>query len=204
MLFVEVTHASHSAKQDTDEVQTTQDICFPGYLTPLADFDPDTQSWKMFGDISLWEEPKLLEALPQSGMTVNGNLYQLPRRVRRTLENECLLLPTPTAVTRPMEGNVRMYRAQIDAGNMTEAEANAILGKSVWEAQGKLAARYPTMSANGMGNTGSQQMLQSLVESGVLTDLEKRQMTAGNGGKLNPMWVEWLMGFPTGWTDLED
>jgi hypothetical protein len=23
-------------------------------------------------------------------------------------------------------------------------------------------------------------------------------------GQLNPMWVEWLMGFPIGWTDLED
>jgi hypothetical protein len=23
------------------------------------------------------------------------------------------------------------------------------------------------------------------------------------GGQLNPMWVEWLMGFPAGWTDLE-
>jgi len=23
-----------------------------------------------------------------------------------------------------------------------------------------------------------------------------------NGGKLNPMWVEWLMGWPLGWTDL--
>jgi len=24
------------------------------------------------------------------------------------------------------------------------------------------------------------------------------------GGQLNPMWVEWFMGFPLGWTDLED
>jgi hypothetical protein len=24
------------------------------------------------------------------------------------------------------------------------------------------------------------------------------------GGQLNPTWVEWLMGFPLGWTDLED
>ncbi len=23
------------------------------------------------------------------------------------------------------------------------------------------------------------------------------------GGHLNPTWVEWLMGFPKGWTDLE-
>lgn len=26
----------------------------------------------------------------------------------------------------------------------------------------------------------------------------------GITGMLNPEWVEWLMGFPTGWTDLED
>lgn len=26
----------------------------------------------------------------------------------------------------------------------------------------------------------------------------------GTGGTLNPTWVEWLMGFPLGWTDLED
>lgn len=25
---------------------------------------------------------------------------------------------------------------------------------------------------------------------------------AMSGGSLNPQWVEWLMGFPAGWTDL--
>lgn len=28
--------------------------------------------------------------------------------------------------------------------------------------------------------------------------------TTVNGGQLNPAWVEWLMGFPIGWTELED
>jgi hypothetical protein len=37
----------------------------------------------------------------------------------------------------------------------------------------------------------------------VTTPEEARQMGAGNGGKLNPMWVEWLMGWPLGWTDLK-
>jgi hypothetical protein len=38
----------------------------------------------------------------------------------------------------------------------------------------------------------------------------ERGRTAGpslsevSGGSLNPQWVEWLMGFPLGWTDLED
>jgi hypothetical protein len=25
-----------------------------------------------------------------------------------------------------------------------------------------------------------------------------------NNGQLNPEWVEWLMGYPSGWTDLKD
>ena len=33
--------------------------------------------------------------------------------------------------------------------------------------------------------------------------LKKRRVLAGAiGGPLNPPWIEWLMGFPTGWTDL--
>jgi DNA (cytosine-5)-methyltransferase 1 len=26
----------------------------------------------------------------------------------------------------------------------------------------------------------------------------------GGNGSLNPTWVEWLMGYPSGWTDLKD
>jgi|TARA_A100001391_G_C4972462_1_gene253040 hypothetical protein len=28
--------------------------------------------------------------------------------------------------------------------------------------------------------------------------------TTQTGGRLNPKWVEWLMGYPTEWTDLKD
>lgn len=31
---------------------------------------------------------------------------------------------------------------------------------------------------------------------------EAGESSAGAGGQLNPTWVEWLMGFPLGWTDL--
>lgn len=29
-------------------------------------------------------------------------------------------------------------------------------------------------------------------------------LNAEVGGKLNPEWVEWLMGYPIGWTELKD
>ena len=202
-LYVADTPANHSAKQASAEARTTRDTCGLGLETPLANYDLDTQSWKMYGDTYLWGDSPSLENLPVSGITRNGDLYRQQAWELRTCESELSLWPTPTAVTRPMEGNVRMYRAMIKAGKMTEAEANAILGKPVTDPQGKLQ-RWPTMSASGMGNTGSQQMLQKHVDLGSLTEEEKRGMTAGNGGRLNPTWVEWLMGFPTGWTDLED
>jgi hypothetical protein len=234
---------NHLVKQASEKEQTTQDTCGLGCEQPLANYDQATQSWRTLEGISLWGDYKLLENLPKSGMTRNGVLYQQQEWVRPIDATESLSWPTPTAVSRPMEGNVRMYRAKIEAGEMTEEEAETILGKSVWEAQGKIPAswptptardwkgaagfksakrnmadltflaqvrdghrlsEYPTMSANGMGNTGSQQILQRKVESGEMTEEEKKRMTAGNGGSLNPTWVEWLMGFPTGWTDLKD
>lgn len=39
-------------------------------------------------------------------------------------------------------------------------------------------------------------------ETNSLPDAVNAQM--GKTGSLNPQWVEWLMGYPEGWTDLED
>lgn len=196
---------NHSAKQESEKEQTIQDICGLGCEQPLASYDPDTQSWRMSEDISLWGDYKLLESLPKSGMTRNGILYQQPEWVRPIDATESSLWPTPTAVTRPMEGNVRIYRAKIQAGKMTEEEAEAILGKSVWEAQGKMPALWPTPTYGKLsGGTGGMQQIEAKYLAGEITSEERRAMRAGNGGKLNPMWVEWLMGFPIGWTDLED
>jgi hypothetical protein len=163
-----------------------------------------------------------------------------------------------------MEGSVRMYRAKIEAGEMTEAEAEAILGKSVWEAQGKIPAMWPTPTVDdannvnpkpnrfrglvaavnetwptptasdwkGRGPNSKQQGLPEVVKTrenlwptpraamgevrnhtSYLRSLDKPQNLENKvassdpstiGGKLNPEWVEWLMGFPPGWTDLKD
>ena len=35
-------------------------------------------------------------------------------------------------------------------------------------------------------------------------NLADQVQTFGGAGQLNPQWVEWLMGFPDAWTDLED
>ncbi len=102
--------------------------------------------------------------------------------------------PTPCANTRPNEGNVRLLRAKVEAGELTREEAKAMLnGKDPFEAQGAVPQKMwptPDASPHKYRLRGDSQQSESL--NGV------------HGGKLNPTWVEWLMGFPIGWTDLSN
>lgn len=45
------------------------------------------------------------------------------------------------------------------------------------------------------GGTGSREM--------ILSNHGEQALKEATGGSLNPTWVEWLMGFPLGWTDLK-
>ena len=64
---------------------------------------------------------------------------------------------------------------------------------------------FPTPRTKGLcGGTGSFQKLAKLKEAGKITEEERRAMVSGNGGALNPEFVEWLMGFPAGWSALKD
>ena len=61
----------------------------------------------------------------------------------------------------------------------------------------------PTTGASLCGGSNTYKSLKALEESGEITAEERRSMAAGNGGQLNPDWVEAMMGFPHGWTELE-
>jgi hypothetical protein len=107
------------------------------------------------------------------------------------------MLPTPTASMMPCEGTVRIMRKVWESGEMSLEEASAIAGRDVRKAQGKVKA-WPTPNARDWKDTGTKESLQKQVDNG-------HQMTLGRaaGGALNPTWVEWLMGWPLGWTDLK-
>lgn len=117
--------------------------------------------------------------------------------------------PTPTVSPgRPCEGNVRLYRKKIEAGEMTTAEAQALLnGKDPWSAQGKVPAMLPTPSATDYkGSVSLESANQRAKEYKRGVRLPKhltKTMQIEVGGKLNPPWVAWLMGWPIGWTDCE-
>ena len=66
--------------------------------------------------------------------------------------------------------------------------------------------RFPTPTANDWKDAGYQKQTngsRALTLSGAARMSEGHAYDRAAGGQLNPTWVEWLMGFPLGWTDLE-
>jgi hypothetical protein len=215
-LYAADTLANPLAPQASVKASKTQDTYGLGLETPLANYDPDTQSWKMYGDTYLWGDSPLLENLPVSGMTRNGVLFPQPVWVPITDETELLSWPTPRNCT-AMAATIIPESAH---NPKRFPNLETIVGRRTW----------PTPCSNDANNSTfpeSQRkkdyligvLMREMWPTPVASDawthsLQSSQQTEGSrhslnlpsaaGGQLNPTWVEWLMGFPTGWTDLED
>jgi hypothetical protein len=100
---------------------------------------------------------------------------------RHNLKEAVLLLPTPTAQDFKHRGPNSKQQGLADV------------------------VRYPTPRTSGLSNgSGNCEAINKLYDEGKISEEERRSMRSGNGGQLNPTWVEWLMGYPLGWTDLKE
>jgi hypothetical protein len=180
----------------------------------LAKFDPLSCSWRTAQCSLLEEECELLQTLPRWGMTVDGLLWEQPMWEHHTKGTEFGLLPDNetffhTPNTTGMDGGSNSRRALKKRKETwpTPVHSEARQGLQI-RREGKKGTQtslstavltWPTPRTAGMcGGSGSWDLLNKNT-----TVEEARLMGAGNGGQLNPPWVEWLMGWPIGWTDLK-
>ena len=214
----EATHANHSAPQESAEDQTTRDIYGPKCSEPLAFYDQELRSWRMFGVITLWGLTVSLETLPTSGMTVSGRLFRRSPWVRHIAGSGSSAWPTPVSSS-AMAENVDMVLERLESGR--PYKSRLVEAVAMWPTPTTQEVEHPDltltdtrrrMSLDGM-TSHSLNLADSVrmwptptahPDNNEITLEEKKAMQAGNGGRLNPMWVEWLMGFPLGWTDCED
>lgn len=221
--FAEDIRVSLSATRENDEEKMTLDTSGRGYEKPLANYDRATRCWKMYGDISLWEECPSLETLPPSGIARNGELYPRPRWERITAEIESSSWPTPTTMDhlppRSEEALLRQQENHRPGRTTPPTLKDAVAYPTMW----------PTPTATDYKRNGEpSEMRRHSPGLGAMVQkwptptaadayphaLKSSQQTPGSrhslnlpsaaGGKLNPTWVEWLMGFPHEWTDLKD
>jgi len=157
-----------------------------GQSTPdlLASYDRSTSSWRT-SQLCLVEGLTVFsETWPRSGLMRNGTAYQLPPLVPLTEETGSGLWPTPVV---PNGGrsvaHVNEWRGRTAYHN----------GKKVQVDLAQVVKRWPTPVARMWKDNGSPSEYRR----------NEVPLAALVGGALNPTWVEWLMGFPLGWTDLK-
>ena len=67
----------------------------------------------------------------------------------------------------------------------------------------KMSEKWPTPRASDYKGSTSAEAMGKAAARGFNPNLPEATAASVGGGKLNPTWVEWLMGWPLGWTDLK-
>ena len=159
------------------ESQGKNQECGNIWQESLAKLDPNTSLWKT-PQFSLLEDLELsLQTFPRWGSMQNGALYPLQTLVLRTAETEFGFMPTPTSSTVGANHN----------------SPTTLSGKRFTMNLAGYAQKFPTPTAHLSKETNAPS--EALRNQPSLSSIV--------GGKLNPTWVEWLMAFPLGWTDLK-
>lgn len=160
----------------------------------LARYDPATHLWKT-RQCSLFEGlDECLETFPKAGTMQGGVLWELTMWERPISERECGYWRTPDAGA---GGEISDEKAADYAAGKPRKSGSAIQIRLCDQVRHRRLYPTPTRSDyKGRGPNSKQQGLPEIVNGGIETPPTKTV-------RLNPAWVEWLMGWPIGWTDLK-
>lgn len=162
---------------------------------PLGFYDPKSQLLRTFKHSLIEDSAQSLQTLPRSGMMRNGIVYQLPPLVRITKGTASSSWPTPT--TKGLDGGSNSRKAAHARQRWPTPRANDA------EKRGNIAEdpRNGLPAAVKYNTPRAQDWKQSSDNPAFFEKHKDRtQLPFQVGGRLNPIWTEWLMGFPEGWT----
>ena len=180
-------HARTSQLPEKEMASTVKDQeCGAKWLGSFVKFDRNSSLWKTHQCSLLGDLEPFLETWPRWGLMRDGECWEQTTLEQTIRGTESGLLPTPTVTT-----------AKQVAKSMNS------LGKPLLH---MAALTWPTPCASdwkGSGKSGTlRDRLDYAAERGATKSNQYAEVPE-NGGKLSPTWVEWLMGWPLGWTDLK-
>ena len=151
-------------------------------------FDRDLSSWKTHRCLLSEDLPWCSVTLPKWGMMLGGVLWERTTLPLRTCAIESGFWPTPNASDHKGAGKSGQLRDRLDYA----VERGATKSKVYW----------PTPQAYDSKDTGphgSKSWRNHVTRRSLLAASVKQPES---NGKLNPDWVEWLIGWPIGFTAL--
>jgi hypothetical protein len=222
-LYLEDFHARTLAQPEkVQESQAADPQCGSTWLASLAKYDHSTSMWKTAQCLLLEDSMSSLPTLPRWGLMQDGALYPQPTLVQTIKGKESGYWPTPNTLQglapkkldRIMEYNNKARPGRSYASmNLRE---QVVYGKMpIWPSPIANDAKKgqfcnPKTQQNGLSGAVQMWPTPTANEDACGKPTGKMQKMLGNhpevrqdsnGGTLNPTWVEWLMGWPLGWTD---
>ena len=200
MLYLEDFHAKTFPLQETEMGLTEKEAeCGERWQGLLARLDLNTLLWKTPQCSLLEDSEQSLEIWPNWGSMRNGVCWEQMKLAQTTKENEFGLWLTPTATAisgrspKAMEYRTKQREAQghktVQPGNLAEQ----VMYSGKIPCKDMKNPTWPTPVARMWKDSASP------------SEYKRHEipLAAQVGGKLNPEWTEWLMGWMLGWTDLK-
>ena len=200
--------ASRFQQQDSEREPMTQDTFGHLFGDTLQQLDLLGASLKTSKDTYRLDSPQLLATWKKMVISQRGEYSQRVKLAQATRESESISWATPNTMDhlpqRSEAATLKMAQGQRKGrskpSNLRE-QVNPI-AVAIYE-----TANWPTPSARDYkGSNGFEATIAKLKagQRAQMGQLPNAVMIANNGpGHLNPEWVEWLMGVPTGWTELD-
>lgn len=188
-------HANHLVPLESKEVQTTSAICGQQHLKSSEPLDQSAPSWKTSQDswVSIDTLRQSSRTFPKRGMMRAGFACPLPKLERLTSESGCGYWPTPT--TQEVEHPDMVLTAtgrRLSKNGKTSHSVGLADAVKIWS----------TPRATDWQHCIQADAAKKARTRGFQPNLGEQVAETANGGRLNPTWVEWLMGWPLGATDL--
>jgi len=161
-------------QEKAQELMENDQECGQKWHASFVKYDPDSSLWRTHQCSLLGDLDEFLETWPQWGLMRNGECWEQQTLEQTIRGTESGLLPTPNAF--PC-GPSKDYNPK----------AKSQSGRNLQS----FVAKFPTPVSSDTSHRKNK-----YAQGGTA-------LSTKIGGQLNPTWVEWLMGWPLGWTDLK-
>lgn len=219
--FAEASPARTSASPEPERGSTVIGLA-SGLSTcgSFAHFDPGSSSWKTY-QLSLLEgSESYSEAWPRAGTTLSGIAFPQPPSAPLTAVTGSSWSrgesPTPSAIPYG-SSQARTWATPIASDGRAKGTTGRVGRGQSGASLAGMARHWPTPTAGDEKRSGSRAPPRrpgnsahdgtSLTDATCRTPGRPHPTTCTHGGecrwRLNPRFVEWLMGFPPDWTDVD-
>lgn len=195
--------ASRSAWRDTGAAKTTTATCGRPPCESFARYNRRSRCWRTYrgsGRKRTSASARFSETWPRAGMTHAGIAYRLPPLAPAMSGIGYGFWPTPVVMDATLRESVgkwlrrrKVWEARGDILHLRLPIAVELFPNARWLTEGR---RWPTPTASDARRSPGDMTRRASLGAAVCRFQQR-------GGELNPRWVEWLQGWPIGWTDLK-